>query len=102
MLPFEDIIAGSKKLLGDDGILSLILPAAAAPEFIEKALQENLFLKKQTLVKPFPHKAPNRCLMEFSKAQSVQENTSMSVFDESCKEYSEEFKTLARDFYLKL
>jgi len=102
MLPFEDIIAGSKNLLGDDGILSLILPAAAAPEFIEEALQENLFLKRQTLVKPFPHKAPNRCLMEFSKAQSVQENTSMSVFDESGKEYSEEFKTLARDFYLKL
>lgn len=102
LLPFEDIIAGSNELLGDAGTLSLILPAASAREFIEKAQQENLFLKRRTLVKPFPHKEPNRCLMEFSKAQSVQENTSMSVFDESGKDYSEEFKNLARDFYLKL
>ena len=102
MLPFEDIIAGSKKLLGEVGTLSLILPASSACEFIEKAQNEDLFLIRQTFVKPFPHKEPNRCLMEFSKAQSVQENTSMSVFDESGKEYSEEFKTLARDFYLKL
>jgi tRNA1Val (adenine37-N6)-methyltransferase len=102
MLPFEDIIAGSKKLLGETGILSLILPASSALEFIEKAQNEDLFLIRQTLVKPFPHKEPNRCLMEFSKAQSIQENSSMSVFDESGKEYSEEFKTLARDFYMKL
>jgi len=102
LLPFGDIIVGSKKLLDEDGLLSLILPAASASEFIEQAQQENLFLKRQTLVKPFPHKEPNRCLMEFSKKQSVRENTSMSVFDESGKDYSEEVKYLARDFYLKL
>jgi tRNA1Val (adenine37-N6)-methyltransferase len=102
MLPFEDIIAGSKKLLGKNGTLSLILPAKPAREFIEKAQQENLFLKRQTLVKPFPHKEPNRCLMEFAKTQLVQENSTMSVFDESGKDYSEEFKNMARDFYLKL
>ena len=102
MLPFEDIISGSKKLLGENGSLSLILPADAANEFAEKALSENLYLNRLTLVKPFPHKEPNRCLMEFGKKQSVCENTSMSVFDESGKDYSAEFKVLAHDFYLKL
>lgn len=102
LLPFEDIISGSKRLLVENGILSLILPADAANEFTEKALNENLYLNRLTLVKPFPHKEPNRCLMEFGKKKSVCENTSMSVFDESGKDYSADFKVLARDFYLKL
>lgn len=102
LLPFEDIISGSKKLLGENGILSLILPAVAAPEFIEKAGYENLFLNRLTLVKPFPYKDPNRFLMEFGKNKLICEQTSMSVFDESGKDYSEEFKNMARDFYLKL
>jgi tRNA1Val (adenine37-N6)-methyltransferase len=102
LLPFEDIISGSEKLLNDNGILSLILPASAAQEFTDKAGHEKLFLNRLTLVKPFPHKEPNRCLLEFGKKQSDCKNSTMSVFDETGKNYSAEFKTLARDFYLKL
>lgn len=101
-LPFEDLISGTKNLLNEKGRLSLILPFSSAHEFIEKARQECLFITRMTEVKPFPHKNPNRCLMEFGKLQVEEENTSMSVFDESGKDYSEEFKNMARDFYLKL
>jgi tRNA1Val (adenine37-N6)-methyltransferase len=102
MLPFADIIDGTKKLLNENGKLSLILPFDAAQEFIEKAGMENLFITRLTEVKPFPHKEPNRCLMEFGMEQPVIYKTVMSVFDETGKDYSNEFKTLARDFYLKL
>lgn len=102
LLPFEDIISGSKKLLEHNGILSLILPAGAVQEFTEKARHKNLFLNRLTLVKPFPHKEPNRCLMEFGTKQSDREDSIMSVFDETGKDYSSEFKNMACDFYLKL
>ena len=102
MLPFKDIIEGAKKLLNENGKLSLILPAGSTKEFIEKALFKNLFLTRLTEVKPFPDTKPNRCLMEFGKLQVVLQKTVMSVFDETRKDYSEEFKILARDFYLKL
>jgi tRNA1Val (adenine37-N6)-methyltransferase len=102
LLPFEDIINGSKMLLSKNGMLSLILPAGSANEFIEKALFRNLFLSRLTEVKPFPDSKPNRCLMEFRKVQDALQKTEMLVFDETRKDYSKEFKTLARDFYLKL
>ena len=102
LLPFEDIIDGAKNLLTENGRLSLILPADSALDFIEKARQENLFLNRLTEVKPFPDKEPNRWLMEFVKKQMIVQKTQMSVFDDSRTNYSEEFKTLARDFYLKL
>jgi len=102
MLPFTDIIEGTKKLLNKNGKLSLILPFDAAQEFIQNARQENLYLTRLTEIKPFPSKRPNRCLMEFGKSQVAVIITTMSVFDESGKDYSEEFKNMARDFYLKL
>jgi len=102
LLPFEDIIDGAKNLLTENGRLSLILPADSALDFIEKARQENLFLNRLTEVKPFPDKEPNRWLMEFVKKQMIVQKTQMSVFDDSRTNYSEEFKTLAHDFYLKL
>jgi tRNA1Val (adenine37-N6)-methyltransferase len=102
LLPFEDIIEGAKKLLGETGKLSLILPFDSANGFIEKARLENLFLTRLTEVKPFPGKHPNRCLMELGKQSQDVQKTQMSVFNETRKDYSEEFKTMARDFYLKL
>ena len=102
LLPFDDIIEGAIKILNQNGRLSLILPPDSSIEFIVKARLANLFLNRITEVKPFPDKEPNRFLMEFGNVQLVLHKTQMSVFDETRKDYSEEFKILACDFYLKL
>lgn len=101
-LPFEDVIHGATKLLNVDGRLTLILPFDAASEFVEKARLKNLYLNRLTEVKPFPRKKPNRCLMEFGFEKKDLRTDQFSVFGETGKDYSEEFKLLARDFYLKL
>lgn len=102
MLPFADIIAGAVKLLTETGKLALILPFDLAPDFVEKANGCGLFLNRLTEVKPFPNKTPNRCLMEFGIEKINFEKSQMSVFSELKNDYSQEFKLLARDFYLKL
>lgn len=102
LLPFADIVLGTKKLLSNNGSLALILPYEQTIEFIKIASEEKLFLHRLTEVKPFPDKEPNRCLMEFSKEELVVQKVQMSVYDESKTDFSEEFKMLARDFYLKL
>lgn len=102
LLPFIDIIDGSKKLLNGNGRLSLILPAGESEEFIEKAYQKGLFLNRLTEVNPFHGKKPNRCLMEFGNEQLVLQKSQISVFDDSRSHFSDEFKKLAHDFYLKL
>ena len=102
LLPFEDIVEGTRKLLSESGKLSLILPWDSTSEFIEIAQMANLYLNRLTEVKPYPDKKPNRSLMEFSNQKKDLQKTQMSVFNESGKNYSEEFKLMARDFYLKL
>ncbi len=101
-LPFNDLIGGSKKLLSENGILSVIMPSISAPQFIAASQQKALYLKRFTEVKPFPGKEPNRCLMEFGKMQIILNKDQLSVFDESGTAYSKEFRLLAKDFYLKL
>ena len=101
-LPFGEIIAGAKKLLSENGKLALILPWDQAQEFIDKSIRENLYLTRSTEVKPFPDKEPNRCLMEFRREKKVILKTQMSIYDESRFEYTDEFKRMAGDFYLKL
>lgn len=101
LLPFTDIISGAVKLLTDTGKLALILPFDQSVDFIEKARLNRLFLNRMTDVKPFPDRQANRCLMEFRKLESDNEKTEISVFGDSKIEYSEEFKGLTHDFYLK-
>lgn len=101
LLPFTDIISGAVKLLTDTGKLALILPFDQSADFIEKASLNGLFLNRMTDVKPFPDRLANRCLMEFGKLESDNEKTEISVFGDSKLDYSEEFKGLTHDFYLK-
>jgi tRNA1Val (adenine37-N6)-methyltransferase len=102
LLPFAHIAAGAKRLLNENGKLSLILPFDQSKEFIEKASQNKLFLTRLTEVKPFPGKEPNRCLMEFMHEKQVLQKMQISVFDGPLNDYSEEFKALVSEFYLKL
>lgn len=102
LLPFVDIISGACKLLTNLGRLSLILPASEASGFIVLAQKQALYLNRVTGVKPFPDKEQNRVLMEFGRLKSPFTENEISVYDNSGKDYSAEFKILARDFYLKL
>lgn len=101
LLSFVDIISGAVKLLTGTGKLALILPFNQSIDFIAKARLKGLFLNRMTEVKPFPGKEPNRCLMEFGKSESIMQKSQMTIFGDSKIDYSEDFKSLTRSFYLK-
>ena len=102
LLPFTDIILGTLRMLDEKGHLSIILPVDEADLFNESAVNNGLFLRRFASVKPFPDKEPNRSLMEFSFLKGETERTIFSVYNETKVDYSQEFMSLARDFYLKL
>ena len=102
LLPFADIISGTLRMVDEKGRLSIILPVDEADLFIEMAAKNGLFLRRIASVKPFPDKEPNRSLMEFSFLKGETERTVFSVYNETKVDYSQEFMSLARDFYLKL
>ncbi len=101
MLPFDDLLNGSKNLLKEDGRLAVILPLIQAKNFIGKAKRIGLNLIRLTGVKPTPGKDPNRYLMEFSRASTIPERNTLTIFDGPKDQFSEGYKKLTGDFYLK-
>jgi tRNA1Val (adenine37-N6)-methyltransferase len=100
-LPFNDFINKVKELLAKDGILSLILPVQESLVFTDIALKNNLYLNRKCLVKPNEKKEPKRVLLEFSFSQIDLKKELLVIETEKRHHYTEEYRNLTRDFYLK-
>ena len=100
-LPFDVFIEKVKELLTDDGILSLILPIQESLLFTELALKKRLHLNRKCWVKPNYEKEPKRVLLEFSFSQSEILDELLVIETEKRHHYTEEYRNLTRDFYLK-
>ncbi len=101
LLPFSELINGSVKLLNENGRLAVILPVIQAEEFIELAKHEDLFLSRLTKIKPKATKEPNRFLMEFTKKQTPLKKDYLIIYNETGTDYTESYKQLTCEFYLK-
>ena len=101
LLPFSELINGSVKLLNENGRLAVVLPVIQAEEFTELAKSEGLFLSRLTKVKPKANKEPNRFLMEFTKKQIPIKKDYLIIYNETRTDYTESYKQLTCEFYLK-
>jgi tRNA1Val (adenine37-N6)-methyltransferase len=100
-LSFIELIVSVKRLLSTSGIFSLILPTEEANQFISLANQNGLFLTRRCLVKPNPTKASKRVIMEFSFTETNILEETLTIETENRHEYTKEYITLTKDFYLK-
>lgn len=101
LLPFSELIAGAKKLMNENGRLAVVLPNVPAQEFVELANHNNLFVDRTTTVKPKATKSANRFLIEFSKREVVPEENELIIYTNDSADFTEKYKELTRDFYLK-
>ncbi|MDR1197647.1 MAG: methyltransferase [Prevotellaceae bacterium] len=101
LLSQDDLIDGIGKLLADTGKFAAIFPYIEANIFIAKAAVQNLFCNKKTNIKPNPDKPVKRIMLEFSRTkQNLAENT-VCIETGKRHDYTDEYKTLTKDFYLK-
>ena len=102
-LPFIDILKGAKSLLKTNGTLSLILPVQDALIFKKLADNEGFDLVRDCLVSTKDGEDPTREMMEFKvvcgdKNYPFQQEY-LTIIKES--DFTQEYKSLTRDFYLK-
>lgn len=97
----EDIIAGVLQLLADDGTFSLILPVADYEDFRGKASRAGLFESRRLEVRPTPGKPVKRVLSVWGRSLPDKLATEEMVLELSRHQYSEFYKTLTADFYLR-
>lgn len=101
-LSFEDLVAAVDRLLSGDGRLSIILPPAEMEHF-EIVANNRLKATRRCLVYGREGGALKRILMEFGRESSGVEQQSLMLENRDWSEgrYSEEYRDLTHDFYLK-
>ncbi|MBQ7575538.1 MAG: methyltransferase domain-containing protein [Bacteroidales bacterium] len=99
ILTFDDLLRGADALLSPEGRLAVIYPATEAERLAGEALSAGLFPIRSCRVSTKAGKAPKRIMMEFSRQKK--EPLSEELFIHEGDGFSEAYKALTRDFYLK-
>lgn len=102
-LDYETLIVQSQVLLKESGSLAVVLPYSAEDGFRESCISNGLHLWRRLAFQPKTNKPPERILLQFKKA-----NTAKLISNEVLIHYvsdgiwTENYKNLTRDFYLKI
>ena len=100
-LSFKDLTKTVSKLLSSHGIFTLIIPFKEETNFISIASEHQLFPNKICRVKGNIKSEIKRSLIEFSFINSKVSNEEL-ILENSRHNYTEKYKNLVKDFYLKL
>ena len=100
-LPFINLLESVSKLLTETGIFSVIIPFKEEAKFLKIAEESGLFVKRLTKVKGNPDSDIKRSLIEFSfmKKDFIIDEL---IIETDRHQYTEEYISLTKDFYLKM
>lgn len=101
-LPFEELVNGVKRLLADNGRFSLILPPPEMERF-RSAARGELFTIRECQVWSTPKSGVRRIMAELQTEPPAElPITEKIIIEENGRhQYSDEYRSLTRDFYLK-
>lgn len=100
-LSTSELFNSVKKMLNHNGRFAVVIPSDKIQQYFSKAENENLNCNKLLWIKPTPAKQAKRVLLEFSFNQSKLNESELIVEKYGRHKYSEEYKELTKDFYLK-
>lgn len=100
-LPHDDLLQAVSVLLSPAGRFSVILPVFEGTRFKEQAERYQLYLSAETRVHGMAGKPVERVLLEFSRRQPDDIRSDKIVIYSEEKIFTESYKQLTRDFYLK-
>lgn len=100
-LPHADLIDNSLRLLSDVGRIAIILPVSEGLACADYATGKGLFLSRKTWVLPKPDMPPKRLLLEFSNFTVDLLEDTITIEDEQRNVFTDEYKLLLKDYFLK-
>ena len=100
-LTSDGILEGVSKLLEDEGRLQLILPYVEGNVFIAEANKYGLYCNNILKIKPLPSSEIRRLILTFSKNQIKPAESFLTIEHGRRHEFTEEYKNLTKEFYLK-
>lgn len=100
MLPYQELVEGSARLLKPKGMLSVIVPYKEAEGLIELALHAGLFCVQRMNILPTPHKEPKRVMLGFKREKQPLFEEWLTIETGRRHHYTPAYRSLTRDFYL--
>lgn len=101
-LSYYELVEGVSSLLSPKGEFSLIIPADTIDKIKEIAAVYNLYPIRQTNVLSKPDSMPKRTLVTFSFSNFICTETNELVIELSRHQYSKEYISLTKDYYLNM
>jgi len=99
-LPLEVLIKKSASLLSPQGKAAFILPFDRLEVAHALAVENQLFLCRETLVSSLQNRPPKRVLLEYSLIGNDIAKKDGFYIGKTKQNYSEEYQALTKDFYL--
>lgn len=101
-LNYDELCAGSNKLLTKSGRLSVVIPYFKHKEFVEIAKKNSLFLNRKLLIFPKRGSSPNRVNMEFSKTNMSGIVNEYFIIREENNNFTAQYHEWLNDYYLSI
>lgn len=99
-LSWNILIQKAFELLLPEGSFSVVLPWPDAKQFVSLALISGFYESRVCLIASREGKEPNRVLLEFTKQKNKAKQAVLCLRN-SDNSYTDEYKLLTHDFYLK-
>jgi tRNA1Val (adenine37-N6)-methyltransferase len=99
-LNHQDLLIVCGQLLSNNGRANFILPVTEGEQFLSLAKQLDWFISRKCQVRPNAYKSPNRLLLELTKKIEQCEDSELIIKENN--NYSQNFISLTKDFYLKM
>lgn len=96
-----DFFAKCAEVSTADVAVSIIIPCDIIDDWLSAGKENCFYPRRITYIKTTPVKMPKRVLMEFTRDETVPMESTL-VFENGRGEYSDEVKSILRDFYLKI
>lgn len=96
-----EILSNASRLLREDGRLQLILPYAEANIFITEASEYGFFCNSIMKIRPLPTSQTRRMILIMSRQRIRATERFLTIEHGKRHEFTEDYISLTKDFYLK-
>ena len=101
-MPFEELIEAADLLLSENGIFAVIIPFKEEEKFIDLCTDFELFPFKITRVKGTDKTPFVRSLLAFKRFELAVLTADELIIEINRHEYTDDYISLTKEFYLKM
>lgn len=99
-LSFSDLLVHAERLLDEEGVFYVIIPAVGADSFISEAWKNNMFLFDRLHIQSKENQEPVRVILGFVKNKKDLKETTLVIYRDD-RGYTDDYIELTKNYYAR-